>query len=92
MSLNEETKGGTHRVALAFVMAERKAAEWNARWPAGTPCILETYLGGPRVNTATCSEAWALPSGQASVMVEGRTGSYGLDWLTPGKQLPEVTP
>jgi broad specificity phosphatase PhoE len=102
MSLSEKTKaavaaalrdhGGTYRAALALVMAERQAAEWNARWAVGTPCVLETYRGGPKLNTRTRSEAWVMPSGHASVLVEGRAGCYGLEWLTPGEQLPEVTP
>lgn len=101
MSMSDETKaavkahrerdGSSHRTALAAVKAERKAAEWNALWPEGTPCILETYRGGPKANTKTRSLAWA-PGGDAMVLVEGRAGGYCLDFLTPGKQLAEVTP
>jgi hypothetical protein len=80
--------GGTYRAALAFVMAEREAAEWNALYPVGTPVIMSPYTGCPeseRLMTVTRSVAWALPSGQASVMIEGKSGGYGLAWVKPIK-------
>lgn len=85
--------GGTYRVALAFVMAERKAEEWNAKHPVGTPVIMTPYTGCPeseRVTTKTRSSAWALPSGQASVMIEGKAGGYGLEWIKPIKPAKAV--
>jgi hypothetical protein len=76
--------GGSYRLALAIVMGRRKADEWNAKWPVGTKCVVELYKGGTRYNTATRSAAWILGHGGASVQIDGRAGSYGLEWLTPG--------
>ncbi len=96
MSVNEETQtavrarrrehGGTYRAVRAFAKAEREAIAWNARHPVGTPCTLEIFKGGPKVETVTRSAAWALPSGDASVMVEGYPGSYGLQWLKTARR------
>ena len=94
MSLSEETRaavkrrqderGGTYRQALAYVMAEREAAAWNAKHPVGTPVIVTPYRGCSAdllVKTTTRSSAWAMPSGEASVMVEGKSGGYGLSFV-----------
>jgi hypothetical protein len=94
MSLSEETRaavkrrqderGGTYRQALAFVRAEREAAWWNARHPVGAPVVVTPYRGCSAdllVNTRTRSAAWAMPSGHASVMVEGKAGGYGLSFV-----------
>jgi hypothetical protein len=76
--------GGSYRLALAIVMGRRKVDEWNAKWPIGTACVVEISRGGTRYNTRTRSAAWLIGGGQASVQIDGRSGSYGLEWLTPG--------
>jgi hypothetical protein len=94
MSLSEETRaavkrrrderGGTYRQALAFVMAERVAAAWNAKHPVGTPVVVSPYRGcddDELIKTATRSEAWPMPSGHAVVKVEGKAGGYGLGFV-----------
>lgn len=75
--------GGSHRHALAMVMAERASNEWNAKYPIGTPVMLLTHKGATPSPTKTRSIAWALSSGSASVQVEGKSGSYGLEWVNP---------
>jgi hypothetical protein len=93
MSLSEETRaairrhreeyGGTHAQALRYVMAEREAAAWNAKHPVGTTVTLTPYIGCPAdliVQTRTRSEAWVGGS-CASVMVEGKSGGYGLSFV-----------
>jgi hypothetical protein len=93
MSLSEGTRaavkrrrderGGTYRQALAYVMAEREAAAWNAKHPIGTTVTLTPWRGCPAdeiVQTRTRTEAWVL-SGHASVMVEGKSGGYGLSFV-----------
>ena len=93
MSLSEETRvavkrrreehGGTCRPALAYVMAEREAAAWNARYPVGTPVVVTPHIGcepEELIKTKTRSAAWVI-SGHASVMVEGKSGGYGLSFV-----------
>lgn len=94
MSLTKETReavekqrrehGGSYRLALAIVMGQRKVDAWNAKWPVGTACVVELHKGGQKYNTRTRSIAWLVGGGQASVQLDGRSGSYGLEWVTPG--------
>ncbi len=93
MSMNADTRaavdhrrsehGGTFRQALAYVMAERAAKAWNAAHPGGTPVTVAPY-GGCRpdelIRTKTRSAAWVI-SGHASVLVEGKSGGYGLEFV-----------
>jgi hypothetical protein len=96
MTLTPETKaavkarmadrGSSYRQALSFVMAEQEAARWNELYPIGTAVIVTPYTGCAehfRVLTRTRSAAWAMSSGDASVMVEGKAGGYGLAWVKP---------
>ncbi len=93
MSLSEETKeaikrhrdehGSSHREALRFVMAEREAATWNDKHPVGTPVIVTPYTDchpDVLIETKTRSVAYVI-SGHASVMVEGKSGGYGLSFV-----------
>lgn len=93
MSLSDETRaavkrrreehGGTYRQALAYVMAEREAAAWNAAHPIGTRVTVAPYnlcRQNELIKTTTRSAAWVI-SGHASVMVEGKSGGYGLAFV-----------
>ena len=75
--------GGTLRHALKMVMALRAADAWNARYPVGTSCTVQSVTDGPKTETKTRSRAWATSSGSPSVQVEDRAGSYGLEWVKP---------
>lgn len=82
--------GGVRRVKsdIAARVAERErvqaqVAEWNEKYPPGTRVALRVLIDGPEVEvTRTRSRAWVL-CGTASVLVEGRAGGYGLEWLRP---------
>lgn len=55
---------------------------WNKKYPPGTPVTLENDRGNIE-RTYTRSEAWLLGSGHPVVLVEGRSGGYGLNRITP---------
>jgi hypothetical protein len=82
--------GGVRRIRsdIAARVAERQrveaqVADWNERHPVGTRVALRVLIDGPEVEvTRTRSKAWIV-GGHASVLVEGRAGGYGLDWLRP---------
>lgn len=96
MSLTPETKaavkarmadrGSSYRQALSFVMAEREAARWNELYPIGTNVVVTPYRGctaGLLFATRTRSIAWVMPSGSASVMVDGKASGYDLAFVKP---------
>lgn len=61
--------------------ADKEAADWNAAHPVGTPVTLRKDLGD-LVETRTRSVAWRIGD-HASVMVEGISGGYLLERVTP---------
>ena len=78
--------GGRYAHALKMVKARREAAAWNERYPVGTSVVVTPYTGcseAEKSRTVTRSPAWAMSSGHASVMVEGKAGGYGLEWVKP---------
>jgi len=54
------------------------AEEWNASCPVGTPVAYRSWHGAAPVSTRTRSEAWELGSGDAVVLVEGKSGGVAL--------------
>lgn len=51
------------------------AAEWNERYPIGTPVRFYSVLPGTEFEESkTRSEAWELGHGEPVVKIEGRTG------------------
>jgi hypothetical protein len=68
-------KNKHHRAAEA-------AAAFNKKYPQGTPVL---FWPGVRLNeplkSRTRGEAWALPSGEAVVRVEGRAGGIALSHI-----------
>lgn len=62
------------------------AAEWNARYPVGTPVVAypmarpehPTYTPAERLETVTRSRAWTLGHGAPVVSVEGYAGGIAL--------------
>lgn len=70
------------------------AETWNARYPVGTPVevtVVRAYGDRPAqtVRTRTRSVAWKLGHGDSCVLVEGKTGGYGLDFV---RALPLAEP
>jgi hypothetical protein len=58
-----------------------RAQEWAH--PIGTPVDVRTRPG-ETLRTKTRSDAWDLGDGRAGVvLIEGRTGGYCLDFVTP---------
>lgn len=60
------------------------AAEFNARYPVGTPVLrypIITPRAGTPIVTRTRSEAWTLGHGAVVVSVKGLTGGQSLDAL-----------
>jgi hypothetical protein len=77
----------SYREAVAHVKAQSEVDEWNSTYPIGTPVIMSPYTGCPeaeRVTTVTTSKAWII-SEHASVLIEGKSGGYGLAWVKPIK-------
>jgi hypothetical protein len=74
--------------------AEREAAEFNAKYPPGTPVLFHKVIGRPEtaVETKTRSVAWALPSGEPVVSVEGRAGGCSLEAIKVLATTPAVDP
>lgn len=68
--------------SLEQIQGEAKVKAWNENWPIGTGVVLVDDLG-ERAETKTRSMAWPLGHGEAVVMVEGRSGGYMLDRITP---------
>jgi hypothetical protein len=70
-------------------MADRATAdqvdavvEWNQRHAIGT--TVDVRRGdGSVTRTRTRSIAWLLGHGQPVVLLEGISGSYALEWVTP---------
>jgi len=59
------------------------AAEFNSRYPVGTPVFYHPIIGKPEGReTRTRSEAWELGNGEPVVKIEGLTGGVCLDALT----------
>ena len=58
------------------------AAEWNAAHRPGIG-VLVKLDDGKLWHTKTRSEAWELGGGQPVVKLEGRTGGYDLNRVTP---------
>lgn len=67
--------------AAEEIRAQAMLTRWNQEYPPGTRVALRLLLDGPEVEeTTTRSQAWMI-SGHPSVLVEGRSGGYGLEWL-----------
>ncbi|MFF4057686.1 hypothetical protein ACFYZ0_18255 [Streptomyces sp. NPDC001708] len=74
-------------------MSTLNAAEWNARYPMGTPVVAYPHFRpgqqpagwpeGPRLETTTRSGAWTLGHGDPVVLVEGETGGISLANVDP---------
>jgi hypothetical protein len=65
---------------------------WNEAHPPGTSVAVKLIDDGPEYATQTRSEAWAC-SGQAVVLIEGRTGGHSVAHLRPlaqGEHLPPI--
>jgi hypothetical protein len=62
---------------------EKQIADWNARFPPGTPVEVTIVRGQPPIVTKTNSKAWALGHGEGVVSIEGKSGGYGLDFVKP---------
>jgi hypothetical protein len=60
----------------------RSVEHWNQQNPPGTPVVLVDDFG-ERHETKTRSPAWVLGGHTPVVMVEGRSGGYLLDRITP---------
>lgn len=58
------------------------AEQWNAAHKPGIG-VLVKLDDGKLWHTKTRSEAWALGHGQPVVMLEGRSGGYDLERVTP---------
>lgn len=64
--------------------SQLSAAEWNERFPIGTP--VKAYPGtfdDPPLRTRTRSEAWELGHGDVVVKVEGHAGGICLSHVKP---------
>jgi len=60
----------------------RTAADWNRRFPVGTPVrYFPARNRFDHLETQTRSDAWTLGGGDAVVLVEGRSGGVSLDHL-----------
>ena len=57
------------------------AERWNRENPTGTTVRLTDAMQD--IVTKTRSEAWELGHGEPVVLLEGKRGGYGLDFLTP---------
>ena len=56
------------------------AAEWNQRFPVGTPVRYHPIIGDHEfVESTTRSEAWELGHGAPVVKIDGRTGGVLLE-------------
>lgn len=56
------------------------AAEWNQRFPVGTPVRYHPIIGDKKfITSKTRSEAWELGDGTPVVKIEGRTGGVLLE-------------
>lgn len=60
---------------------EHQLATWNATVPPGTPVAFRHVVDGPETETRTRSEAWRLNSESNSVLLEGVSGGYCLDFV-----------
>lgn len=67
----------------AMEEAWKRCREFNEQHPVGTPVTYHPRKGSNEntLATATRSKAWALPSGQAVVTVEGKTGGVLLEHI-----------
>ncbi len=53
------------------------ADEWNAKHPVGTPVLVRPIISDPPAyKSRTRSEAWLLGHGDATVLIEGKSGGY----------------
>jgi hypothetical protein len=55
------------------------AAEFNAKYPVGTPCRVRLTKWDPWIETSTRSEAWTLGYGEAVVAVTHKTGGQSIE-------------
>ncbi len=81
-----ETEGHWAKSRVADVpgpmMLEREVALWNRLFPIGTPVKVRRD-DGSELATKTRSEAWVLGGHTAVVKVDGFTGGYLLERVTP---------
>lgn len=61
---------------------ERQIASFNQRYPVGTPVAVRRD-DGKSIVTATRSEAWIMSGHSAVIMVDGISGGYLLDRVSP---------
>lgn len=64
-------------------MRYKKAADWNAKYPVGTPVSYTAYPHAEPFASKTRSEAWELGHGEPVVLIEGKTGGICLFALKP---------
>ena len=64
---------------------EKTVAEWNAKYPVGTPVTRYKLIAPLRepTETKTRSEAWIMGGHSAMVMVEGVSGGVCLESVKP---------
>lgn len=58
------------------------AEQWNKKYPVGTKVNLLNDFGKTE-ETITRSEAWSINKNTHLILVEGRSGGYDLDRITP---------
>lgn len=61
---------------------QKTCDDWNAKYPVGTAVVLKAD-GGQNVATKTRSEASILSGHSAVIWLEGISGCYLLDRVTP---------
>lgn len=61
---------------------EQRVRMWNEKYPVGTRVSLRLDNGETLI-THTRSEAWLLYHGQAVISVEGKSGGWALDRVSP---------
>jgi hypothetical protein len=70
--------------------AWQRCVEFNEVNPIGTPVRYLSTENPPGQLTITRSMAWALPSGQAVVMIKGQGGGVSLDHIEVCERLKEM--
>jgi hypothetical protein len=86
MSTSQEKRRGSRTSAAYW---QKTCDAWNTANPVGTPVTLKRD-NGQTVETKTRSEAYVSHAGYPVVFLEGVTGYYLLDRVTPRSQ--EIAP
>ena len=88
-----EYREEAHQKAAERERVANLVSTWNARCPPGTRVAMRFVRGGPEYETTTRSKAWLLGDGSPAVLIEGRAGGWGLDFvraLAEGEHLPPM--